>query len=119
LGAARARAHGSRFAIDHDAGAVDRQVQRHLGATAWDVGGEGPLTAALRAEVGPVRSRPTSRNRLSTNPVVCRVGIVARTTGFDVADAKQHRHPKARLDGGVAAALLVAALAWMPTVPVP
>ena len=48
------------FALNLDAGAIDQQVQRTLGAAIGDVDGQGFLAARQRAEVG---HRPVEANQ--------------------------------------------------------
>src|SRR6056297_686271 len=60
------------FALRLDAGAVDQKVQRPLRAPVGNTHSQGfPAPARAVLKSGTAQSRPTSRRRLSTNPVVC------------------------------------------------
>ena len=67
------------FALDLDARAVDQQVQRALRAAV----GMFTFRVFCRRESvlksGTAQSRPVSRRRLSTKPVVCRSAMPKRT----------------------------------------
>ena len=94
------------FALNLDTGAVDQQVQRTLGAAIRDIDGQRLLAARQRAEVG---HRPVEANQSQQ--------------AFDEAcrlpkrHAKQNLHRKARLDSGVAIALLAATPACRRGIP--
>ncbi len=107
----------------------DQQVQRPLGAALGDVYVQGLLTPlgrfamqiACRAmgrdsvlKSGPVQSRPTSRNKRSTNPVVCRSAMPnspglgpfrAETGHWPVSEAPFTLHRQTGLNGRIAVAL--------------
>ena len=60
------------FALDLDAGAIDQEVQRPLRPAIGDIDLQRLLPAAQRgSKSGTAQSRPISRSKLSTNPVVC------------------------------------------------
>lgn len=54
-----------------DAGTVDQKVQRAAAATIRQAHAQGLLAGAKRAEIEQPPAGPTSRSKLSTNPVVC------------------------------------------------
>lgn len=92
------------FTLGFDARAIDQQVQRAGAATIGQAHVQGVLAAAQSAEVWHHQSKPMSRNKLCTKPVVCRSGIPSSTFSvrhaWIAASLKLCCRPRLPLGGG-------------------